>query len=98
MCKMAGALWGLAAKIRKEFGLSEDVNTDNQAFRLVSKISVGFCIAGQVTKLSHSHFPQIFSNKDHCKDKKESTILANKGVIDLPIWQINDYIYQRQPQ
>ena len=47
---MAGALWGLAAKIRKEFGLSEDVNTDNQAFRLVSKISVGFCIAGQVTK------------------------------------------------
>ena len=46
---MAGALWGLAANIRKEFGLSEDVSTDNQAFRLVSKISVGFCIAGQVT-------------------------------------------------
>ena len=46
---MAGALWSLAANIRKEFGLSEDVSTDNQAFRLVSKISVGFCIAGQVT-------------------------------------------------
>ena len=49
---MAGALWGLAANIRKEFGLSEDVSTDNQAFRLVSKISVGFCIAGQVTTVT----------------------------------------------
>ena len=60
---MAGALWGLATEVRSYFSLSEEVNTDNYAFKLVTKVSVGFCIlAGEVLVVD-----EVFDQKIVCQ-------------------------------
>ena len=55
---MAGALWGLATEVRSYFSLSEEVNTDNWAFKLVTKVSVGFCILAAAVLVVDEVFDQ----------------------------------------
>ena len=60
---MAGALWGIATEVRSYFSFSEKVNTDNWAFKLVTKVSVGFCImAGAVLVVD-----EVFDKKIVCQ-------------------------------
>ena len=38
------SLWEMVNDLKGQFKLKSEVNEDNSAFKLVSKISVGYCI------------------------------------------------------